>query len=130
MEQRNLGDAIRSGDTDLCIDSLNEGATLSRNSSLCGSCDPLIESLHWEQEETARLLIDRGARLSGIACSKHPHQNYTAAHYCARYNFASALTKVLDQCPGILFVASEVHPIFIAIANNSMDCLKIMLERS
>ncbi|KAL9621899.1 MAG: hypothetical protein Q9160_003720 [Pyrenula sp. 1 TL-2023] len=49
----------------------------------------------------------------------------SSLHDCSEF-----LREILDRSPGLLFVSSEVHPIHIAIANGSNDCLQMMLERS
>ena len=125
-----MGAAIRYGDERYCIEILSEGVPLSLSSSICGNCEPLIEALNWRQPHIALTLVDRGANLNGVTCHEHSCQKYTAIHYCARYNFGMVLRKLIDLCPSLLFVASEIHPLYIAIANKSNECLRIMLEQS
>ena len=122
--------AIRDGHEEDCLYYLSQSVPLSSSASICGKCEPLIESLNWRQPHIALTLVERGAKLNGITCPEHSCKNYTAIHYCARYNFSSVLEKLIDQCPSLLFVASEIHPIYMAIANNSNDCLQIMLGKS
>lgn len=129
-KQRDLGFAIRAGDMKYCRHLISQGASLVSLSSYCGKCGPLIESLMYNQPDIAQLLIEKEANLASVTCAQHSCRGYTALHYCALRNFSSILHELLNRRPGLLFISSDIHPIYIAIANHSYQCIQIMLDRS
>lgn len=109
---------------------ISQGASLRSPSGFCDECEPLIEPLRYQRPDVARFLIEKGTKLNGMTCTQHSYRGYTALHYCAQHNYGLVLHDILDRCPGLLFASSDVHPIYIAIINDSNDCLRIMLDRS
>ena len=121
-----LGFAVDRHDLEQCKQLVVDGASLFEQCSRVTQMTPFLHALYMEQLPIARYVLEKGASCNGITPDHLPTQSYTALHYCA----ALGDKAILDSCPGLIFVATDVHPVHPAIILQQNEIVQIMLDRS
>lgn len=125
-----LGYAIDRNDLEGCKQFLASGASLSKSCSRETQFLPFMHALHRGFSPLASYFLSMGASCSGITPDHLQMHSYTALHYCLSLNDSELLNRVLDNCPGLLFVETDIHPMHLAIVSWSNHLLQILLSRS
>ena len=128
-KQYQLGLAIEANDPELTKRLLASGASAAAPLASCYDCDPLVTSLIYAEPNIAQLLLDHGARTTGLACAKSFYPGWGVLHLCVRGKYKQLMESILDSNPGFLFVRTPVHPVHLAVLQNSSECLQLMLEK-
>ncbi|MCJ1386362.1 hypothetical protein MMC17_009488 [Xylographa soralifera] len=125
-----LGFAIDRHDLQQCKQLVMDSASLFEQCSRETQLTPFLHVLHKEELPIARYFLEEGSSCNGITPDHLPTHSYTALHYCIVLGDKNLLNAILDSCPALLFVATDIHPVHLAIILWQNDSLRIMLDRS
>ncbi|KAL9035685.1 MAG: hypothetical protein Q9180_004729 [Flavoplaca navasiana] len=123
--------AIDIGDYELCKRLVEEHENINSGFQSCSGCTPLLYSLHLQRFDMAEYLVSQGAAVGGTTCDFYPTEGYTAFHYAARFGLTKFMELLLDRAeerPSRY--CRPIHPLHLAVFNNHIDCLKLLLEDS
>ncbi|KIW32784.1 uncharacterized protein PV07_04306 [Cladophialophora immunda] len=122
--RRELKYAIDSNNLQLCQRLVSETHFQVERCACCGSTNAILYSLWANKEEIFLYLLE-----AGLNYGEMMHQEYSAVHLCVMSNLPRALNRILDMCPELLFLRTNVHPLHLAVLAQRNECLKIMLEK-
>ena len=79
----------------------------------------------------AEYLLSQGAAVGGTTCQTYRTRGYTAYHYAAAFGIARLMELLLDRAevrPSRY--CRPTHPLHLAVINNHIDCVNLLLEDS
>ena len=123
--------AIDVGDYELCIRLVEEHENIISGFPSCLDCTPLLYALHLRRFDMAAYLVSKGAAVGGETCHLYPTQGFTAFHYAAAFGLTKVMELLLDRAeerPSRY--CRPIHPLHLAVMNNHMECVKLLLEDS
>ena len=121
--------AIEIGDYELCICFVEEHENINSGFPSCSGCTPLLYSLQLQRFDIAKYLTSQGAAVGGKTCQSYPTRGYTALHYAAAFGLTELMELLLDRAQERLSrYCRPIHPLHLAVANNHIDCVKLLLE--
>jgi ankyrin repeat protein len=125
-----LGFAIDRHDLEQCKQLIMDGASLFEQCSRETQLTPFLHALYKEDLPIASYFLEKGSSCNGITPDHLPTHSYTALHYCTVLGDKNLLNAILDSCPALIFVATDIHPVHLAIILRRNEILRIMLDRS
>ena len=123
--------AIDIGDYELCKRLVEEHENINSGFPSCSGCTPLLYSLHLQRFDMAEYLLSQGAAVGGTTCQTYRTRGYTAYHYAAAFGLTRLMELLLDRAevrPSRY--CRPIHSLHLAVINNHIDCVKLLLEDS
>ncbi|MCJ1401940.1 hypothetical protein MMC11_005157 [Xylographa trunciseda] len=125
-----LGFAIDGHRLEQCKQLVMDGASLFDQCSRETQLTPFLHALYKKDLPIASYFLEKGSSCNGITPDHLPTHSYTALHYCTVLGDKNLLNAILDSCPALIFVATDIHPVHLAIILGENEILRIMLDRS
>ena len=123
--------AITIGDYELCRKLIEEEENIHAGFYYCSGCTPLLYALHLGRSDIAKCLLSHGATITGKTCQGYKSRGYTAFHYAAVYGEVEFMRELLDSKQDhISQHCRPIHPIHLAVLNNSIGCVNLLLENA
>ena len=81
-----------------------------------------------EEFEIAKLLVSKGASITGSTCNLTWTRGWTSFHYAAGIGNAELLYLLYERAPdGIRRKDQPVHPLHLAVANGRAECVEMIV---
>ena len=123
--------AITIGDYELCKRLVEDQENINTGFPACSGCTPLLYSLHLRRFDIAEYLLSHGAAVGGKTCESYPTRGFTAFHYAAAFGPTKLLALLLDRAEeSPSQFCRPIHPLHLAVLNNHIKCVKLLLENS
>lgn len=123
--------AITIGDYELCRQLVEEGENIHAGVPGCSGCTPLLYALHLGRSDIAKYLLSQGAAITGRTCQVHETHGYTTFHHAAVSGDVEFMRELLDSVQDdISQHCRPIHPIHLAVLNNNIGCVKLLLENA
>lgn len=123
--------AITIGDYELCRQLVEEKENIHAGFPSCSGCTPLLYALRLGRSDIAKYLLSQGATITGKICQGYETRGYTAFHYAAVRGDVEFMRELLDsRKDDISQHCRPIHPIHLAVFNNSIGCVKVLLENA
>lgn len=105
------------------------GINLASGFDWCMGCTPLLYSLHKGEIAIAEYLVSQGVSTAGSTCRAFDTAGFTAFHYAAAWSSVELLRSLFEKSPSEIYVNHHpIHPIHLAVLNNSAECVKLILD--
>lgn len=122
--------AITIGDYELCRHLVEENENIHAGFPSCSGCTPLLYALHLDRHDIAKYLLSQGATITGRTCQGYK-TCYTAFHYAAVRGDVEFMKELLDsKQDDISQHCRPIHPIHLAVLNNNIGCVELLLENA
>lgn len=123
--------AITIGDYELCRSLVEEKENIHASFPDCSGCTPLLYALHLGRSDIAKYLLSQGATIIGKICQGFKTHGYTAFHYAAVRGDVEFMRELLDsKQDDISQHCHPIHPLHLAVLNNRIGCVKLLLENA
>lgn len=122
--------AIELGDMELCQSVLKESVTIGSRVLDYGGLTPVFYALKLGQLEVAESLILKGASVAEAGDASY-FRGWTPFHDAAGQGRVQILGALFGKAPrAIMRCCQPVHPIHLAIANGSAECVELIIDHA